>query len=444
MSALRDHLGQLAAADRSLLHALRAVILAADEHGAVPFNDAAVRYRDEHLAAMRAEGRDVEREAGRLSLDEVRAHLAASVFPRLVAEGALADDLATLTKPDAMLRLSTVLWEEVREAREEFAAAIARETGEQPVVEPVSAPLEGRGSKLEARNLVKVYRKRRVVNDVSVEVRQGEIVGLLGPNGAGKTTSFYMIVGLIPPVSGEILLDGVRITSTPMYKRARLGIGYLSQEPSIFRKLSVEENIMAILETLKLTSHERTARLEKLLDELSIRHLRKSKAYALSGGERRRLEITRALVTEPKFMMLDEPFAGVDPIAVHDIQQIVAGLRHRGIGVLISDHNVEQTLDIVDRAYIMFDGRVTVSGTVQQLVFNDQAAELYLGPTLTERLRARFGGAAPVRSAAAPGAFAERAPAEQTAPVAVDAEGAELLLAAGPPETPPDGAGGSS
>jgi lipopolysaccharide export system ATP-binding protein len=175
-----------------------------------------------------------------------------------------------------------------------------------------------------------------------------------------------------------------------LYQRARRGVGYLSQEPSIFRKLAVEDNILSILETLPLSAEERKQRLESLLDELSIKHLRHSKAYALSGGERRRLEITRALVTQPKFMMLDEPFAGVDPIAVHDIQTIVAGLRHRGIGVLISDHNVEQTLDIVDRAYIMFDGQVKVSGTVRELVFDDTVADIYLGPTLSARLRARF------------------------------------------------------
>jgi lipopolysaccharide export system ATP-binding protein len=238
--------------------------------------------------------------------------------------------------------------------------------------------------------LTKVYRGRKVVNDVALRLQQGEIVGLLGPNGAGKTTTFYMIVGLIQPDSGRILLDGQDISKLPMYERARRGIGYLSQEPSIFRKLSVEDNILAILETLPLSSSERSERLEKLLDELSIKRLRKSKAYALSGGERRRLEITRALVTDPKFMMLDEPFAGVDPIAVHDIQTIVAGLRHRGIGVLISDHNVEQTLDIVDRAYIMFDGQVKVSGTVRDLVFDDTVADIYLGPTLTARLRERF------------------------------------------------------
>jgi lipopolysaccharide export system ATP-binding protein len=191
-------------------------------------------------------------------------------------------------------------------------------------------------------------------------------------------------------LSGRIVLDGEDITSMPMYQRARRGVGYLSQEPSVFRKLTVEENLLAILETLPLSGAQRRERLETLLDELSIRHLRHSRAFALSGGERRRLEITRALVTRPKLMMLDEPFAGVDPIAVHDIQTIVAGLRHRGIGVLISDHNVEQTLDIVDRAYIMFDGQVKVSGTVRELVFDDTVAEIYLGPTLTARLRARF------------------------------------------------------
>ncbi|MFN7529937.1 MAG: LPS export ABC transporter ATP-binding protein [Gemmatimonas sp.] len=245
-------------------------------------------------------------------------------------------------------------------------------------------------SVLSADGLVKVYRGRRVVNDVSVRVSQGEIVGLLGPNGAGKTTTFYMLVGLIAPQTGIIRLDGTDITRMPMYERARQGIGYLSQEPSIFRKLTVEQNILAILETLDLSAGERKERLEMLLDELSIKHLRNSRAFQLSGGERRRLEITRALVTPPKFMMLDEPFAGVDPIAVHDIQQIVAGLRHRGIGVLISDHNVEQTLDIVDRAYIMYDGVVKVSGTVRELVFDDTVAEIYLGPTLSARLRARF------------------------------------------------------
>ncbi|MES2522175.1 MAG: LPS export ABC transporter ATP-binding protein [Gemmatimonadota bacterium] len=255
---------------------------------------------------------------------------------------------------------------------------------------PRQAAIPDGASTLRAEHLVKAYRGRRVVNDVSVQVRQGEIVGLLGPNGAGKTTTFYMLVGLIAPQSGRIELDGNDVTGMPMYQRARQGIGYLSQEPSIFRKLTVEQNILAILETLPLSSAERKARLESLLGELGLARLRTSRAFQLSGGERRRLEITRALVTEPKFMMLDEPFAGVDPIAVHDIQSIVADLRTRGIGVLISDHNVEQTLDIVDRAYIMFDGQVKVSGTVRELVFDDSVADMYLGPTLSARLRARF------------------------------------------------------
>jgi lipopolysaccharide export system ATP-binding protein len=246
------------------------------------------------------------------------------------------------------------------------------------------------GSTLSARDLVKIYRKRRVVAEVDVTVSQGEIVGLLGPNGAGKTTTFYMMVGLISPDAGRVFLDDSELTRMPMYRRARAGLGYLAQEPSIFRKLTVEQNILAILETMPLRRAERKERLERLLDELGLRHLRKAKAYSLSGGERRRLEITRALVADPKFMLLDEPFAGVDPIAVHDIQQIVAGLRHRGIGVMISDHNVEQTLDIVDRAYIMYDGRVRVSGTVAELVWNDEVAEIYFGPTLTARMRERY------------------------------------------------------
>lgn len=245
-------------------------------------------------------------------------------------------------------------------------------------------------STLVASGLVKSYRKRRVVNDVDLRVSQGEIVGLLGPNGAGKTTTFYMIVGLIQPNDGRVFLDDAELTGVPMYRRARRGIGYLAQEPSIFRKLTVEQNIEAILETLPISKKERRARLEELLDDLSIKHLRDAKAYSLSGGERRRLEITRALVSEPKFMLLDEPFAGVDPIAVHDIQQIVAGLRHRGIGVVITDHNVEQTLDIVDRAYIMYDGRVRVAGRVDELVWNEEVAEIYFGPTLTERMRERY------------------------------------------------------
>jgi LPS export ABC transporter ATP-binding protein len=270
--------------------------------------------------------------------------------------------------------------------REVIGGAGAEEEG--PAA-PGSMLVEG-GATLAAKGLVKTYRKRRVVNDVDVHVRQGEIVGLLGPNGAGKTTSFYMMVGLVRPDRGRVTISGRDLTGVPMYRRARAGIGYLSQEPSVFRRLSVEENVMSILEMMPIPRAERKRRLETLLDELSIKHLRRTRAYALSGGERRRLEITRALVGEPKFMLLDEPFAGVDPIAVHDIQQIVSDLRRRGIGVLISDHNVEQTLDIVDRAYIMYDGRVRVSGTVAELVWNDEVAEIYLGPTLTARMRERY------------------------------------------------------
>ncbi|HEY0994437.1 MAG TPA: LPS export ABC transporter ATP-binding protein [Gemmatimonadaceae bacterium] len=390
--SIQPILEQAARGDRSVVLALHALLSVAGDDASARVNDVAIVYRDDYLASLRATGRDAEREAGRLSLDEVRKHLAESVFPRLAAEGLVVTPEEGILGPDAMLRVGDRLWAEVRAARHEVAEAI-RATGEH--VSAGAEPDRGAhrapaGSILKADGLVKQYRRRRVVNDVALSLQQGEIVGLLGPNGAGKTTTFYMIVGLIQPLQGRISLDGQDITTMPMYRRARQGIGYLSQEPSVFRKLSVEENLLAILETMPLSAEERKQRLETLLDELGIKHLRKSKAYALSGGERRRLEITRALVTQPKFMMLDEPFAGVDPIAVHDIQTIVAGLRHRGIGVLISDHNVEQTLDIVDRAYIMFDGQVKVSGTVRELVFDDTVADIYLGPTLTARLRARF------------------------------------------------------
>jgi lipopolysaccharide export system ATP-binding protein len=392
----RTLVDQLARGDRSTALALHALISVADASGSAEFEAAVKTYRDDYLGALRATGRDAEREAGRLSLDEVRHHLARSVLPRLAADGILLHLPANL-QTGGTVRFAERIWTEIAASREALASAL-RETGEHAgtaaevahgAATPRATPVVG-GSVLEATGLVKAYRRRRVVNDVALRLQQGEIVGLLGPNGAGKTTTFYMIVGLIEPLAGKIMMDGVDITTMPMYKRARRGIGYLSQEPSIFRKLSVEDNILAILETLNLSAAERRTRLESLLDELSIKHLRHNKAFALSGGERRRLEITRALVTQPKFMMLDEPFAGVDPIAVHDIQQIVGNLRHRGIGVLISDHNVEQTLDIVDRAYIMFDGQVKVSGTVRELVFDDTVADIYLGPTLTARLRARF------------------------------------------------------
>ena len=245
-------------------------------------------------------------------------------------------------------------------------------------------------AQLWGEGLLKVYRKRRVVDDIAISVTQGEIVGLLGPNGAGKTTTFYMLVGLIPPDRGRVFLDEEDLTDVPMYRRARKGVGYLAQEPSVFRKLNVEQNVKAILETLRLSKNEEAARLEELLDELSLGDLRRNKAYSLSGGERRRLEITRALVQRPKFMLLDEPFAGIDPIAVHDIQDIVASLKERGIGIIISDHNVEQTLEIVDRAYIMYEGQIRISGTVSELVWDDEVAQIYLGPSLTERMRRRF------------------------------------------------------
>jgi lipopolysaccharide export system ATP-binding protein len=392
-SRAQELIAQLARGDRSLANVIHALLSVADEQGAATVDAAAVAFRDDHIASLRAEGRDADQEAGRLSLDEVRAYLLSSLFPRLVGEGIL--ELVPSDTSEPIVRFTPAVWAGLSPNRAQLAADL-RTSAEHASIPSESGLVTDNiveapsGSVLEATGLVKMYRRRRVVNDVALRLQQGEIVGLLGPNGAGKTTTFYMIVGLIQPLAGHILLDGKDITSMPMYKRARQGIGYLSQEPSIFRKLTVEENILAILETLGLPAAERKNRLETLLDELSIKHLRHSKAFALSGGERRRLEITRALVTQPKFMMLDEPFAGVDPIAVHDIQTIVAGLRKRKIGVLISDHNVEQTLDIVDRAYIMFDGRVRVSGTVRELVFDDEMARLYLGPTLAARLRARF------------------------------------------------------
>ncbi len=378
-------------ADLGTLRALSAIISTADADGRSTWTAAATRYREDFLHELRREGRDADREAGRLSLDEVREHLVMGPLPRLAETGLLDLGDGRFLEPNAPILIRPETWATIVADRAEVQHAL-RPTGIMQAVAPPpqSVVVLENPSRLEARGLTKVYRRRTVVNDVGIHLTQGEIVGLLGPNGAGKTTTFYMIVGLIPPRTGAIALDGRDITAMPMYKRARLGIGYLSQEPSVFRKLTVEENLLAILETLPLTRAAREERLESLLDELSIKHLRSSKAYALSGGERRRLEITRALVTEPKFMMLDEPFAGVDPIAVHDIQSIVAGLKHRGIGVLISDHNVEQTLDIVDRAYIMFDGQVKVSGTVRELVFDDTVAEIYLGPTLTARLRERF------------------------------------------------------
>lgn len=232
---------------------------------------------------------------------------------------------------------------------------------------------------LRTENIVKKYRQRTVVNDVSVEVRQGEIVGLLGPNGAGKTTSFYIIVGLIKPFSGKVFLDADEITEEPMYKRAQRGIGYLAQEASVFRKLSVEDNIRAVLEFTKYSKPEQKDKLESLLEEFGLNKVRKSLGIQLSGGERRRTEIARSLAVNPHFILLDEPFAGVDPIAVEDIQQIVSHLKDKNIGVLITDHNVHETLTITDRSYLLFEGRVLKSGTSQELADDEQVRKVYLG-----------------------------------------------------------------
>ncbi|RZJ80526.1 MAG: LPS export ABC transporter ATP-binding protein [Flavobacterium sp.] len=238
---------------------------------------------------------------------------------------------------------------------------------------------------LKAENLVKKYKQRVVVNDVSFEVSQGEIVGLLGPNGAGKTTSFYMIVGLIKPNEGTILLDGQDITKDPMFRRAQKGIGYLAQEASVFRKLTVEDNIMAILEMTKLTKEERHEKLEELINEFSLHKVRKNRGDLLSGGERRRTEIARALAANPNFILLDEPFAGVDPIAVEEIQTIVAKLKKKNIGILITDHNVQETLSITDRAYLLFEGKILESGTPEVLASNEMVRKVYLGANFVLR-----------------------------------------------------------
>jgi len=245
---------------------------------------------------------------------------------------------------------------------------------EAPVTDGIGEPL------LATQQLVKEYRNRRVVNGVSITVAPGEIVGLLGPNGAGKTTTFNIVVGLIKPDSGAVLFQQRDMTRLPMHQRARLGIGYLTQEPSVFRKLSVEQNILAILETCRMKKAERAVRLKYLLEELDLSALAKSMAYTLSGGEKRRLEITRALVTSPKLLLLDEPFSGIDPIAVYEVQKIVRRLKERGLGILITDHNVRETLKLVDRAYLIHKGEVVYEGAAEQLVNDPRAREIYLGP----------------------------------------------------------------
>lgn len=232
---------------------------------------------------------------------------------------------------------------------------------------------------LHTENLVKKYRNRKVVNEVSIQLKEGEIVGLLGPNGAGKTTTFYMVVGLIRPNNGKIFLNGTEITKEPMYKRAKMGLGYLPQEASVFRKLSVEDNILAVLEMIGISKEEQHQRLEQLLNEFGLQQVRKNLGDVLSGGERRRTEIARALAVNPKFILLDEPFAGIDPIAVEDIQTIVAKLKYKNIGILITDHNVQETLSITDRAYLLFEGKILKYGTAEELAADEQVRKVYLG-----------------------------------------------------------------
>ena len=312
--------------------------------------------------------------------------------------------------------------------------------------------------KLRCTNLVKKYGPRTVVKNVSIEVEQGEIVGLLGPNGAGKTTSFYMITGLVKPNAGKIFLDDIDITDMPMYKRAQMGIGYLAQEASVFRKLTVEQNIMAVMEMSKMTKEERKARMESLISEFGLERVRKSMGIVLSGGERRRCEIARALAIDPKFILLDEPFAGVDPIAVEDIQHIIAKLKYKNIGVIITDHNVHETLAITDRSYILTEGTIFESGTPEELANNPDVRRIYLGENFQLRqavLRARpdhpedVAGLPPEAVAALMGTAYRResapeapaaeapstAPAEEPAPV-VDAPAPEA--SADQPETPAD------
>jgi lipopolysaccharide export system ATP-binding protein len=250
---------------------------------------------------------------------------------------------------------------------------MAEELNTEPILTPSNS------SVLRSERLFKKYKKRYVVNDVSVDVHQGEVVGLLGPNGAGKTTTFYMIVGMIRPTDGKVFFDDTEITGEPMFKRARMGVGYLSQEASVFRKLTVKDNIIAVLELMKIPKKEREERCEELMEDFGLTHIAKSTGYMLSGGERRRTEIARALATRPKFILLDEPFAGIDPIAVEDIMRMVKGLKNRGIGVLVTDHNVHETLSITDRSYLLFEGKIIKAGSAEFLANDPDARRLYLG-----------------------------------------------------------------
>ena len=366
--------------DGSLMLATAALARIAGQEGQAPFRAFAIAYRVEYLRLRALQLGGSAAEDGSLSVDDARAYLATSVLPRLVALGVIAMP-AGPPHDDTPVAFTPSVWADFQSRPDDLATLVAGADAAfvHPEAPAAEAPAGPEGSRLEAEGLVKSYRGRRVVNEVSVHVQQGEIVGLLGPNGAGKTTTFYMITGIVRPEAGSVHLDGTDLTDFPMYRRARAGIGYLAQEPSVFRKLTVEENVLAILETLSLSAAERSERLEGLLDELGLKHLRHQQAFQLSGGERRRLEITRALVTQPRFMLLDEPFAGVDPIAVHDIQTIVAGLRHRGIGVLITDHTVRETLGICDRAYILNDGEVLSRGTPAHILADEKVREVYLG-----------------------------------------------------------------
>ncbi len=372
--------------DASVAIALVELIKRADDNGALErgawLSSVIMAFRRNSGSAMLGSSSD------EVSPDELNRYLDDHILHRLTSEGVVRAEPAGEAWDRVIVDSQS--WAEIAPERASHVERLESAARSLLLGEQAPQPWISDGSTLTATGLVKAYRKRKVVNEVDITVSQGEIVGLLGPNGAGKTTTFYMVVGLIAPDEGRVFLDDEELTKVPMFQRARRGIGYLAQEPSVFRKLTVEQNVLAILETMKLPRAEKKARLEGLLDELGLKHLRKAKAYSLSGGERRRLEITRALVSDPKFMLLDEPFAGVDPIAVHDIQQIVAELRHRGIGVIITDHNVEQTLDIVDRAYIMYEGKVRMSGTVAELVWNEEVAEIYFGPTLTARMRERY------------------------------------------------------
>jgi lipopolysaccharide export system ATP-binding protein len=382
LQEFRAYIEALPAHEAPMLIAVQEILLGADETGRVSRGQLVEAFREAYVkryGEVAVDGTPESRrlfEIRRMTSKEVDKYLGDQILGRLAADGWLQVD------ENGNVAFGSGVWSGIVSERAAIGQLLEREIDRRlraPVKpETVEAPVAD-GSRLSTKGLVKIYKKRRVVDDVDLVLRQGEIVGLLGPNGAGKTTTFYMIVGLVAPDAGEVYIDGQPLASVPMYRRARRGIGYLSQEPSVFRKLTVEQNIIAILETLRISDEERRERLDSLLDELSIKHLRKNRAYSLSGGERRRLEITRALVTDPKFMLLDEPFAGVDPIAVDDIQRIVADLKRRGLGVLITDHNVRETLSITDRAYIMFDGRIHIEGTSDVLVNDPQARKLYLG-----------------------------------------------------------------